>query len=848
MIAFIAFNDLEGACHKFLSNIQMDISSVQKSSIEVVKFPIPHLVIDKIIQEDKLEIKDINIQISLSSLFSFNPEVTGITVGEVIIHLDNDDVSFLKHDEFISELIAKDTLLVQAKIKKLKFIESDWDIPLVVNNLNFHSSQDNTRFEGFIDAVGAVQGSFTKSDDIVKFSVDVNEEGEHFHLEEEYKNNLLTSGKVNMRTTKFINKIIKFAPDFYDKANYFNNNEEVNIGFDITSDDNALALKNIVIDSKSLQGKGNIALSKNETGITKIDFYIDKLDLFEWSNSSGEEELLPHNIIYIKNNKNEFSKNKFEANIFAKEIIMNANNILSNVSFKANVIDDKLKIQEFVGNIDENGKFKINGAVTRNSFRSVFEGRVIINHDNLNDPVECLTSKELRTDVPVPFVLSSDIKLSLVDLSFKNMLVKTSVGEVSGNLSVKYIGNTPRINSTIKFTYVDIDRGVCPVIVQSFGYIEDLFRDMKKDSYLEKFIPIRRVSSFSNHDITFDLLVLNNKIFENVNFNFSLSPGKASIEQLYIANNKEWVNTSFILDAKNIKPKLELIVHNGAMHTKFLSAQGMLNLKDLLLKDYDLAKIDLVVSGNLDNMQQGDLRFGRIVFVAKNEGDLLNITKFDADLFGGRLQLSGNVLFNPYTVNFAYAFNSARFDEIAKLLPEGLLPPSGAISARGVWSTKGNRVNELLYNLYSKSDIITKNIVINNLSLDNFIEKISAPNYNIESFNNDINRMLLTGKTQIDDLKSELEIDKGITTLKSMVFKTKYTSGAGGLNFNIYDFTIDANSVLSFYLPRVREDRRGNENIRTKMTINSQGNFFNPKKEAKTKELEELIKTRSGSK
>jgi hypothetical protein len=67
-------------------------------------------------------------------------------VEEAIIHLSHQDINFLSHDEFIAELINKEALDISAKIEKLVFVESDKDIPLIIENFDFSGRGQNNSF------------------------------------------------------------------------------------------------------------------------------------------------------------------------------------------------------------------------------------------------------------------------------------------------------------------------------------------------------------------------------------------------------------------------------------------------------------------------------------------------------------------------------------------------------------------------------------------------------------------------------------------------------------------------------------------------------------------------------
>ena len=97
----------------------------------------------------------------------------------------------------------------------------------------------------------------------------------------------------------------------------------------------------------------------------------------------------------------------------------------------------------------------------------------------------------------------------------------------------------------------------------------------------------------------------------------------------------------------------------------------------------------------------------------------------------------------------------------------------------------------------------------------------------------------------MSDLQASVELSKGIFTLPSMAFKTKYSIGQGAATFNLYDFNLDISSIFSFYLAKPKYGRSVTDYAPAKMSVTAKGNFFNPKKEAKTEDLKEVLKARN---
>lgn len=842
--ASIAFTDFTKVYQEFVKSTRIDAATLEADNFRIVKFPVPYLVIDEVKQDGKVALKDIKIEFSLSSLFRLKPEISKLTVGEGVIHLNNSDVNFLSHSEFISELILKNALSVKARVNKLTFVESDDDIPLVIDKFNFSSGNEGAKFEGVVDNVGRVNGSFENSADNVIFKMDVQDANYNFKLNETYKNGVFEGGSAELKTTSLSSKIARLIPDFANMESYFASNEEVKFNFDIKPIKQGLIIESLVISSDSLQGKGGLKISQDPTFVSEVNIEFSKLDLANWLNSK-KDKAAGGFVRFGASNRLDFSKKNLNVNFVAKEVKIDKNNSLSNVNLKVKIENGQFYIQDFSGKIDEDGKFDLSGSITQNSFRSIFNGKIILSHKDLNDFAEFFGGNDVRTDKPVPFALSSDIKFSSVDLLLKDFLIKTHETEVTGSLSSKFIGNSPRTNASIKFTSANIDENSFSVLSRAVAYAGNLLEDMKDETYLNKFIPIRKIASISSFDITFDQLTLNKKLYENVNFVLDLSPGRVAVEHLYITNGTDWVDTNFVLEAQSIRPRVKFDINKGSIAVDFLSAPAMLALKQKILTNYDLSKIDIAASFSLASVYQGDFSLDRVVFLARNDKNLIDISKFEADLFGGRLQSSGSILLQPYTLNFVYALNSAQIEKISKLLPKEMINSGGVISASGMWSTNGEKLNEQLYNLYTKSNIVAKDITLNNFSIDNFIQLLGDPNYNIVSFSDDLNKTLLLDKTQMSDLQASVELTKGVFTLPSMEFKTKYSVGKGSATFNLYDFSLDVSSTFSFYLAKPKYGRSYTDYAPAKMSVTAKGNFFNPKKEANTVDLKDVLKARN---
>ncbi|MDG1437133.1 MAG: AsmA-like C-terminal region-containing protein [Rickettsiaceae bacterium] len=790
-IASIKFIDRQKIYQAFVKKEHIDMSAMETGNLVVKLFPTPYLIIDKIEKKDKIIVKNIKIYFSLASLLTFDPQISDFDIEEVVVRLNNDDINLLNHDELISELIGRDTALSGAKIGQLFFVESDDDIPLAIKNFNFKIKENKTDFSGEIDKFGVLEGLMEENQADVLLKLKISDQSYSFNFEENYKNKKLEKGKF----------VIKDLETALNSSLAEGSEEKILASCDIISSDYSLDFINIAIDSDSFVGSGEVNLSKNNTDISSIKLEFSSVYLPKLL-SSNKDKAVDYVIRYFRGKNISLNKNPMTADISIKDVVVNANNTLSDVNIKAKTEKGKLYLHDFSGKADQGGDFKIDGIISQNSFRSLFNGKILLKHRDLNDWVEYFGEKEWRTSSPIAFVMSSDLELSSLDISLNNLAIQTKDTNISGNVSTKYIGNSPRSNAAIKFSNVNLDKDNFPFLKGAFNYSKSLFRDMKDEDYLNKYIPIRKFKAMVNYDLTFDKLIVENKEYQNVRCDLELAPGFVSLNQLYIQDGNDWVDASVVLDVMKINPIISLVIKDGSMKADFLSPSGMLSLREKIKNNFDLSKISIVMDFAMSQLVQGSNSYNNIIFQAKNTKDLLEVKKFDIGVLGGRVQSSGSILLNPYTFNFVYSASNIHVLEIAKLLPRNMLYSGGLLSASGMWSTNGDTLDKLLYNLYTRSKIVSKGLTVQNFSIDNLIEDVGSEGFSIKDLNDSVKKAMLTGETEISDLKTDLEFSKGVANLSSIVLTTKYSSATASALFDLYKFSLDGSAIFSFYFDK----------------------------------------------
>jgi len=254
---------------------------------------------------------------------------------------------------------------------------------------------------------------------------------------------------------------------------------------------------------------------------------------------------------------------------------------------------------------------------------------------------------------------------------------------------------------------------------------------MKDKAYLNKFIPIRTLYYIGNFNLTFSDLIFNDKSIGNVNMLANLSSGNININNLAINNGSNFLFSSWNLEASSVKPKLNIKIEDGSFNVDCLTPTSWLDFRKTLINDFSLDKVRIQLDCSLSKIKQNDITLDKLNFSVNNDSTLLNISNLGVDIFGGHLNGSGSILLDPHTINFVYALNSMDITKLLALLPKNLLNNSGSASINGMFSTNGDTLEKLLYNLYTKSTFIVKNLTIPNFGIDNFITTIDLTKNNV---------------------------------------------------------------------------------------------------------------------
>jgi hypothetical protein len=834
LFSSLLFIDYNSLYEKFLHNIKFNITKEQANNIVIKKFPIPYLFIESV-KDNNIEIRDLEIKFSLLSLVKFKPEIKMLKVGQVKIGSNSEYFNFANHDKLISDLLINKAIGVNVEIKDFLIVDNG---SVIINIKDFKLTDNGSLFSGNIENLGAAVGSFSQNNDEVTASLKFNSSDFGLNISEVYKNHQLQSGKLDLNIKSLSNFIIIAFPDLKNLLGRAHKTP-FKVLCKLLPDDQSLKLQEILINGENIQGSGEVSISRNDKSSDQVNLYFSKIDL-----KSIDTNDLPENA----KESNAFSRINFnnrtgKANITIDQILLD-NDEINNMKVMLSLQNSKLSFDDFSGELKSGGAFRVKGMVTQNAYRSVFDGQVLINHNDLDVLAKNGRLEGAKTSKKTAFSLSGDLKFTLIDLYLQNILLKTDNATITGNLSSKFIGATPRVSALLKVSSIDLTNQEYPFISALKTYLKSLTENMKSEDYLNKFTPLRTLKYFANLDVTINELIYNSQSFGKVNLLMNASPGVLELNNLNVNNGNTYLNSSWKISTIGIKPKLEIDISDGAFNVNFLGPKEMLALRNKLLSDYSLDKVSFLINCHSLNLRQGDLALDKLSFSLENDSTLFKFSDVQANVLGGNLKASGSILLEPFTYNFVYAANSINLESLGKLLPSGYLTTPGVASMNGMITTNGDSMEKQLYNLYTKSTLAAKDLSLKNISIDNLAGKVSQSSYDPKDLDSDVKSALLTGETKVSNLKSEVELTNGIVALKNISFNTIYTAGTASAVFSVYDFNLNLSSILSFYIMEKVSGKGYETKSASQIELKASGTIFGPEKKADYNQLKEDIQSK----
>lgn len=809
--------------------------TISKPKVKINRFLMPYIYIAKLENEGIVEVYDAEITFSILSLLQLEPSIASINIAQLNISDLTESLGIMNHDQWVALMITKKIIKSKMHIDNI-FITQKNELLFTINDVKYNDNNLSANMNGANIALLLNQ---TQDEQVLNLLLKITHDHYNIQIEESYHNAQLLHGDVQIT----IVDLKQFVTNHFPKLNNLLVNNDVQqslqVAFDIDNMQDTLNINNLNIVSDVIFGQGTMQLSKIDEIISSASLNFNEINLdllFDVTKYANQNHPNTKHVPSVH-------ARSFVYDIFPSDITMNIDtnidyiNIndelkLNNAKISSKLIDGQFYINDCFSQIGQEGKLQISGVINNNSIRHMFQGNLNLEYQDLNQILKLIGYQDVTVNTVTPFALSSEIIITPIDAYLINAVLNTDYFNITGNIASKTINDTDRVNFLLNISSIDLNKTDYPILSPIVQFLYNLSQGMHEDNYLDKLNPVKDLSHVNNFDITFNDLLISDQYIGNVNIVGKTSPTAINIDNIYINNDKDYLSSSIKLLFNGFRPELYVKINDGQWQSDVLHPKSLLIFKQLLVDHIDFSKVLIHLDCQLSKLYQNDLILENIKFFANYSDNTLNISDIAMNVFGGDLNADVKFLLNPYSINTNYKLNEAHLKDILLLLPFSSISNNNElISLNGQFSTKGSTLAQLLYNLYFKSSVTIQDMLMNNFSIDQFIEKVNINNYQSSEIHTLSDEAMTKGTTLVKNVKGNIEVDNGVISVDDIEFETLYSVGTANATINIYNnFDLQLFSKFNFYIipPRYRGLNYSEDLIDVEITAT--GNFFDPHK------------------
>ena len=604
--------------------------------------------------------------------------------------------------------------------------------------------------------------------------------------------------------------------------------DDINIVGELAGNNDVAHFRNIVLESKMLEGKADYASFKEYGGKLKLDLNSFNLNSDQIKNIMSES-------LYMR-----LMPKDFEVHIKDAKVAENGFKLID--IFGSNDAE-KVKISEMSAISDYDDVINVRGDIYLSEYGPVFDGNIDCKYHNFSHLLSLFKLESFEGVNPeYNFTFNSDIYASAKNYHFSKINSKVADVQVNGDLGIILLQSTPRIVSSLdikNFNFIENDYVLAP---KFFEYLKSLVHDMKEEDYLTKFNALKEFPYKASLDINFYDAILGKYKLDNINANIRVKNAHIALKKLDIESEMLSLHSNGELQSWGIKPIMFFNITGGHLDQ---FSYSLLKMHDYIIENIDPKKIQFNSSIAFDNLSSDDgiSLLNLRAMINSDDAGGVNIKDMLVDVFGGRLISTSYILPSSFTIEGVYGYNNFLLSPIAEYITKDKSLISGIASANGKFKMNLED-KDFISKLYLNGSYIAKFITLNNFGIDDYIENITEKEYDAKNrLEYDTYNASYKGVTELPLYAGSIEVKDGLVSLKDNDFNTKYTNAdiTGGFKMPSLQAK-DLMILFEFDDPRqpklnIRGKKLSKKKINIPMKV--EGNIFTP---VRTLDLSDLKK------
>ena len=545
------------------------------------------------------------------------------------------------------------------------------------------------------------------------------------------------------------------------------NGKPIKISAEIVSKAGETGIKNLILSSPLVNGKGEIDLdfTRNFPEID-VDLTLDNLDLDsilsndptsvssselrQNNNSNSVDEVaetLPQKSESAEQQKSELIVDDLTKKIdlsLAKEIKnfdLNAEIKIDSIEFLSGQIRDanlylkisregEVIISPLIFTVPGQGKFRVSGVLDNSQVLPKFVGKLDANGQSLKEIFNWLKieSQNLKFENLKNYQIYSDILLVPNLTKFSNFYL--SLGQDSseflGELTLDNSDKTPSIKSRFRGNNFNVD----DYFLTSTGNLY-----LSSGSLIKKLFWLNEINVSADFDLSFDKLIYAGEEFLNQSMKLKFGRGYIQVDDMKLLSEQTDLTANILVDISEKSPQFMLNV--AAKNFHYEAAQDpekttKKNFFDQFFNLPSLAGFNGQVNTNFANLKLGEVFTKNVKLAAKLVDGNFKNTEFSCDLYGGNFTYTGLIgIGSSKVINGNVTFNNVVLKEF---LPNafGVKNISGIANFAANINASASQKSEFAKLLNSEINFSISAPTIEGYGLNDLVKKMFAPRLNVQ--------------------------------------------------------------------------------------------------------------------
>lgn len=522
----------------------------------------------------------------------------------------------------------------------------------------------------------------------------------------------------------------------------------------------------------------------------------------------------------------------------------------NNFSSSFSIAQNQFKLNNFSIGCQDETTIELSNFTSQNITNiDVLIGEIKISGKNLSPLLSLLGLDEGYFNFleNTPYNLSSQLIVSPQETTFYGFNISANNVTYKGRWTVQnHDQSLGKYNISLEVDSLNINNTQNNQILST---IVSIIENSNNENYYSSFVPIRQISSNGVLSFKISNSQIGSTKIQNISAQANFAPASLDLKNISFQTDLLNFTGEISINSSSLRPKVNVNINFADLNFDNLAA--IFGNKDVQVKNnanqsiwsnnslsyFRLEKFDGSWSAKGNSLTIYGTELKNLSFAGTSQNNSLYITTFNTNIFGGNLDIKGNIANDGqnFSASLSTAFNDFQVNQLG--LPQVMGGGIGGVASfSGSLVTKGKTPLDLVNNTTSAITIAVRGATFPNIDVNEIIAITTLSDNKIDK-NNAIQALAKaynSNSTYVGAIDGYLIIAQGIAQTKDLTFAQTYSNGQIQASLDLRYLLL--NNITTFNI-------RPKENQLLSFSINLKGDKDNLTKTITDDQLIQYIRT-----